>query len=221
MTAYTGDVTVGGPADVAELETLTVRKLAVSPMNNNAYLLTCRATGAQLLIDAAAEPTRLLDLVRAGGDRLDEIVTTHQHPDHTGALVDVANATGARTWAGAADAEALPLAPDQVLEHGDAIVLGDLTLEVVHLRGHTPGSIAVVHTEPSGAVHIFSGDSLFPGGVGATTMFEYQSFESLIEDVTTRIFDVYEDAHVYPGHGADTTLAAERPHLDEWRQRGW
>ena len=99
--AYAGDVTPGGPADVRELPRLTIRKCSVSSFDNNAYLLTCRATGAQLLVDAADDATRLLDLVREGGGGLDVVVTTHQHGDHVRALREVVAATGARTAAGA------------------------------------------------------------------------------------------------------------------------
>lgn len=218
---YTGDVEPGGPAALRELTDATLRKLAVSQMANNVYLLTCRRTGAQLLVDAAAEPDACLALVREGGGRLDLVVTTHSHWDHHRALAEVVGATGARTAAGAEDADGLPVRPDQLLHHGDRIEVGDLRLDVLHLRGHTPGSVALAYADPEGRTHLFTGDSLFPGGVGNTKN-PGQSFESLIDDVTTRVFDVYpDDTWVYPGHGGDTTLGAERPHLQEWRDRGW
>jgi glyoxylase-like metal-dependent hydrolase (beta-lactamase superfamily II) len=218
---YTGDVQPGGPAAVRELAHATIRKLAVSEMANNVYLLTCRGTGAQLLVDAAEDPDACLALVRAGGDRLDLVVTTHSHWDHHRALAQVVAATGARTAAGAEDADGLPVRPDRLLRHGDRIEVGALLLDVVHLRGHTPGSVALAYADPEGGTHLFTGDSLFPGGVGNTAN-PGQSFDSLIEDVTTRVFDVYDDdTWVYPGHGGDTTLGAERPHLQEWRDRGW
>jgi glyoxylase-like metal-dependent hydrolase (beta-lactamase superfamily II) len=218
---YTGHVTATGPAGVRELADLTIRKLEVGGFGNNAYLLTCRATGAQLLVDAAAEPDRLLELVAAGGTRLDTVVTTHQHHDHVGALGEVVAATGARTVAGADDADALPVPVDERVQQGDTVTVGDVTLDVVHLRGHTPGSIALAYADPAGHTHLFTGDSLFPGGVGNTKN-PGQSFDSLIEDVTNRVFDVYDDdTWFYPGHGDDSTLGAERPHLGEWRARGW
>lgn len=220
--AYDGKVRPGGAADVRRLEHLTIRKLAVSSMSNNVYLLTCHATGSQLLVDAADDPERCLALVDEGGPRLDHIVTTHQHWDHVRALVEVARRTGARTAAGEEDADALPLAPDRRLRHGDRITFGEISLDVIHLRGHTPGSVALAYDDPSGHAHLFTGDSLFPGGVGATGRYHYQSFESLIRDVEHRVFDVYDDdTWVYPGHGDDTTLGAERPQLREWRARGW
>ena len=221
--AYTGHVTATGPAGVRELADLTIRKLEVGGFGNNAYLLTCRTTGAQLLVDAADEPDRLLELVSTGGGGLDTVVTTHQHHDHVGALAEVVAATGARTVAGADDADALPVPVDERVGQGDTVPVGGVTLGVIHLRGHTPGSIALAYADPApgGHTHLFTGDSLFPGGIGNTKN-PGQSFESLIEDVTSRVFDVYDDdTWFYPGHGDDSTLGAERPHLPEWRARGW
>jgi glyoxylase-like metal-dependent hydrolase (beta-lactamase superfamily II) len=219
--SYSGAVEPGGPADVRELAQVVIRKAAVSSMANNVYLLTCRATGAQLMVDAADDPARCLELVGEGSGRLDLVVTTHQHWDHHRALREVVRATGAQTAAGAEDADGLPVAPDRRLRHGDRVAVGDLVLDVLHLRGHTPGSVALAYTEPGGRTHLFTGDSLFPGGVGNTKN-PGQSFDALIEDVTTRVFDAYgDDTWVYPGHGGDTTLGAERPHLHEWRERGW
>lgn len=218
---YTPDVTPGGPWSTRELDELTIRKLAVSEMHNNVYLLTCRRSGEQLLIDAADESERIRELVAAGGTDLAHLVTTHQHWDHVRALVEITREYTPETHAGEDDAAALPQAPDHRLRHLDTISFGEVTLHVVHLRGHTPGSVALAYDDPRGHVHLFTGDSLFPGGVGNTKN-PGQSFESLYTDVTTRVFDVYDDATwVYPGHGSDTTLGAERPHLEEWRERGW
>lgn len=219
---YTGTVTPGGPSDVRRLANATIRKMSVSAMHNNVYLLTCAASGEQLLIDAADDPERISLLIEEGTGSLGHLVTTHQHWDHVRALEAVAAATGARTYAGAPDADALPVPPDVRLEHGDQIRVGELSLDVIRLTGHTPGSVAIALTEPDGPVHLFTGDALFPGGVGATTNDPSQSFDQLFHDVTTRIFDIHgDDTWVYPGHGGDTTLGAERPHLDEWRERGW
>ena len=163
---YTGMVSPGGPAAVRELDGLTIRKASVSDMDNNVYLLTCTRSGAQALVDAADDAARILALVQEGGGGLDLVVTTHQHWDHHRALAEVLAATSARSAAGAADADALPVAPDVRLEQGDTVTFGDVTLDVLHLRGHTPGSVALAWTEPSGRVHLFTGDCLFPGGVG-------------------------------------------------------
>ena len=219
---YTGDVTPGGPSDVRELPDLTIRKMSVSPMHNNVYLLTCRATGDQLLIDAADDPQRCLTLVAEGTGSLHHLVTTHRHWDHTRALTDVAEATGAVTYAGDLDAEGLPVAPTVRLVDGDRISLGDLSLDVAIVSGHTAASVVLAYRDPTGHAHVFTGDTLFPGGVGATRNDPSQSFDDLYRDVTAKIFDRYDDdTWIYPGHGGDTTLGAERPHLSEWAERGW
>ncbi|MCZ2827009.1 MULTISPECIES: MBL fold metallo-hydrolase [unclassified Modestobacter] len=217
---YTGDVQVGGPADVRELPGLTIRKLAVSEMANNVYLLTSTATGESLLVDAAAEPAALLELI--GDADVRTVVTTHGHWDHHRALPEVVRATGAETVAHPADAADLPVPVTRPVQHGDAVAVGDQTLEVVHLRGHTPGSIALVWRGPGGAgTHVFTGDSLFPGGVG-NTQSDAARFTSLVDDVESRLFgELPDDTWVYPGHGSDTTIGAERPNLPEWRARGW
>lgn len=202
---------------------LVVRRIAVSEMDNNAHLLTDRATGAQLLLDAADDAPALLALVREGSadGRLDAVATTHAHWDHHRALAEVVAATGARTLAGEDDADALPVPVDVRLAHGDVVRVGEVALEVVHLRGHTPGSVALVHRDADGSTHAFTGDSLFPGGVGGTGG-DPERFASLIDDVEQRLFAVLpDDTVVHPGHGAGTTLGAERPHLGEWRARGW
>ncbi|WP_433354966.1 MBL fold metallo-hydrolase [Microtetraspora malaysiensis] len=215
--SYTGDVTKGGPADVRELPGLTISKIEVGDFGNNAYLLRCTESGEGLLIDAAAEPRRLLGLI---GDRpIGTIVTTHRHGDHWMALKEVAAATGARVVAHPLDAPELPVAVSRKVEHGDRITIGRIPLEVIHLRGHTPGSIALLY-EGSGG-HLFTGDSLFPGGVGNTQK-DPKRFDRLYTDVVERIFDrLPDETWVYPGHGRDTTLGAERPSLPEWRARGW
>jgi glyoxylase-like metal-dependent hydrolase (beta-lactamase superfamily II) len=218
---YTGDVTPGGPSDLRELPLLDIRKMSVGTLDNNVYLLTCARTGAQLLMDAADDPPRIMSLISEGSGELDLIVTTHQHPDHHGALEQVAALTKATTVAGAADADALPVIPDRRLVHGDTLTFGDISLEVVHLRGHTPGSVALGYHDPRRHTHLWTGDSLFPGGVGNVEK-DSERFGSLLSDVQTRIFDVYDDdTWVYPGHGSDTTLGVERPHVQEWRERGW
>ncbi|MEU2348972.1 MBL fold metallo-hydrolase [Modestobacter sp. NPDC049651] len=222
--SYTGDVQVGGPADVRELPGLTIRKLAVSEMANNVYLLvdtgTGPGTGQAALVDAAADPEALLAFV--DGIDVRTVVTTHGHWDHHRALPEVVAATGATTVAHPADAADLPVPVARPVEHGDTVEVGDHVLEVVHLRGHTPGSIALVWRGPDGAgTHVFTGDSLFPGGVGNTQQ-DPARFASLVDDVEHRLFDVLpDDTWVYPGHGKDTTIGAERPHLAEWRERGW
>lgn len=216
---YSGAVKVGGPADVHELTGLMISKVAVGAMDNNAYLLRCRATGEQLLIDAAAEPGTLLQLI--GRDSVASVVTTHRHGDHWQALAEVVAATGARTQAGRYDAEGIPVPTDVLLDDGDTVRVGRVELTVLHLVGHTPGSIALVYDDPHGHPHVFTGDCLFPGGVGNTHQ-DPDAFAQLLGDVETKIFAALPDeTWVYPGHGDDTTLGAERPDLAAWRERGW
>lgn len=216
---YSGAVKVGGPADVHELTDLMISKVAVGPMNNNAYVLRCRATDEQVLIDAAAEPHTLLSLIGDSGIR--SVVTTHRHGDHWGALREVVEATGARTCAGRYDAEGIPVPTDVLLDDGDTLTVGRVELTARHLVGHTPGSIALVYDDPHGAPHLFTGDCLFPGGVG-NTFGSAENFVRLIDDVEHKLFgELPDETWVYPGHGNDTTLGAERPHLAEWRERGW
>jgi glyoxylase-like metal-dependent hydrolase (beta-lactamase superfamily II) len=217
---YTGEVSVGGPMDVRRLPGLTIAKLAVGPMSNNAYLLRCTETDEGLLIDAANEADRLRELVAFEGPPVSAILTTHRHADHWQALAETVEFAGAAVYAGEPDADELPVAVDERLSDGDEITVGDLSLSIIALRGHTPGSVAVLYRDPQGTPHLFTGDSLFPGGVGKTA--GPADFASLIEDVSTRIFDALPDeTWFYPGHGNDSTLGVERPHLDEWRERGW
>jgi glyoxylase-like metal-dependent hydrolase (beta-lactamase superfamily II) len=215
--SYTGNVTVGGPPDSRELPGLSVTKLAVGPMDNNAYLLRDLRTGEALLIDAAAEAGRLIELI--GDTPVVRIVTTHRHADHWQALAEVQAATGAAVAAHPIDAEEIPVTVTEPVEHGDTVRAGDVELAVIHLRGHTPGSIALRY-DAAAEPHLFTGDSLFPGGPGKTA--NPADFTSLINDLEQRVFDQLPDpTWVYPGHGNDTTLGAERPHIPEWRARGW
>ena len=217
---YTGKVTVGGAMDVRRLPGLTIAKLAVGPMSNNAYLLRCTQTDEGLLIDAANEAERLRELVAFEGDPVSAILTTHRHGDHWQALAETVDFAGAAVYAGTEDADELPVAVDERLAHGDDITVGDASLSIIALRGHTPGSIAVLYRDPEGVAHLFTGDSLFPGGPGKTTSPE--DFASLMDDLEARVFaELPDDTWFYPGHGDDSTLGAERPHLDEWRARGW
>jgi glyoxylase-like metal-dependent hydrolase (beta-lactamase superfamily II) len=222
--SYTGAVTPGGPSAVRTLDDVVIRKASVSEQDNNAYLLTCRASGRQLLIDAADDAARLLALVaegeQDGGRGLAEVLTTHQHWDHHRALAAVVEATGAGTLAGEADADAISVTTDRRVRHGDTLGLGDLHLDVIGLRGHTPGAVALLLRAKDGSAHLFSGDSLFPGGPGKTATQEH--FASLMTDLERRVFDALPDGTwVYPGHGNDTTLGAERGSLGEWWARGW
>lgn len=205
---------------------LTLRSISVAEMDNNVYLLTRTGTGAQVLIDAAADAPSILALVAKGAAdaarpaHLAAILTTHSHWDHVRALAEVKSETGAPTACGTADANAIDVPMDFTVEHGDVREFAGFDLEVIHLRGHTPGSVCYVLRPASAPVQLFTGDSLFPGGVGATK--SPSAFRTLIDDVEARLFRQFDDdAVVWPGHGRPTTLGAERPHLAEWRERGW
>ncbi len=215
---YTGDVTVGGPSATRELPGLTVTKVAVGGYDNNCYLLRCSRTGEQLLVDAAAEPETLLGLIGEPG--LATIVTTHRHFDHVQALAPVTSATGATTVAHEADAPAIAVPTARIVHDGDEIAVGDVRLRAIHLVGHTPGSIALLYDVDPAAPHLFTGDCLFPGGPGRTT--NPDDFASLMDGLEAKVFGPLPDATwIYPGHGKDSTVGAERPQLAEWRARGW
>lgn len=214
---YQGHVTPGGPPSDHELTDLVVTKVSVGPMDNNAYVLHCRRSGDALLIDAAADARRLLETV--GDEPLRTVVTTHRHPDHWQALGAVVAATGAVTVAHLLDAPAIPVPTVRLVEDGDVVEVGEVALQALHLDGHTPGSIALLYDDPHGAPHLFTGDSLFPGGPGKTTP---ETFPLLMDDLEQKVFaPLPDETWVYPGHGDDTTLGRERPHLAQWRARGW
>jgi len=216
--AYSGDVRPGGPADVRELPELMISKLSVGPMDNNAYLLRCRRTDAQVMIDAANEAPRLLELIGDAG--LEAVITTHRHGDHWHALADVVAATGSEVLVHDADADELPVTPTRRVADGDVIEFGAVQLRAIHVAGHTPGGLVLVYDDPDGHEHLFTGDSLFPGGVGRTL--DATAFTQLLGDVEQKLFARFPDeAWVYPGHGNDTSLGVERPNLSEWRARGW
>jgi len=224
---YTGSVSPGGHPDVRTLGRLTLTKVAVDEkMSNNCYLLECSETDEVVLVDAAAEPSRLLELI---GDRtLTSIVTTHQHWDHHRALAAVKAAhPGATVVAGSPDADAIEeqtgVTVDRRVGDGDRIAVGTCDLVVIPIAGHTPGSICLLLDDPEVAPtpHLFTGDCLFPGGVGAT-FGDAEAFTQLIGDVEGRIFDrLPDETWFYPGHGNDSTFGAERPQLPEWEARGW
>ena len=218
--SYTGHVD-SGTAARRTLPAATIIKASVGPMDNNAYLVTCSSTGKTLLIDAANDGDALIALISEHAPDVELIVTTHQHYDHWQALEQVATSTAATTAAHALDAEPLPVTPDRLLADGDAVTVGKLDFTVIHLQGHTEGSVALALTGADGeTTHLFTGDCLFPGGVGKT--WKDGDFDRLLGDVSDKLFDVYPDSTVvYPGHGDDTTLGAERPHLAEWKERGW
>lgn len=199
------------------MTTLSLHQISVSDMDNNCYLLTCGQEA--LLIDAADNAPALLQLAADLDVRITQVVTTHRHGDHVRALPEVLAATNATHIASALDAPALPCPVDVEKHDGDTLTFAGHEFPVRIVRGHTEGGM-VIAAEIDGRTHLFVGDSLFPGGVGKTN--SPAEFKQLLDDVTERIFADYpDDAIVHPGHGKPTTLGAERPHLEQWRQRGW
>lgn len=195
-------------------------KLAIGPKDNNAYLLRCTATASTLIVDAPAPPDAVVEAV--GDAAAVGIVVTHGHADHTAGLEELRRSLGAPVLCHPADADLLPVGPDTTVTDGSTIRCGDVSFTVLHLRGHTPGGIALVY-DAAGALsapHVFVGDSMFPGGPGATRG-NQANFTMLMDDLEAKLFALPDATWVYPGHGADTTLGRERPHLPAWRARGW
>ena len=191
-----------------------VHRFVVGPVDNNVYVVRCRRTGVAALIDAANEHERLLEVVTTLG--VASVLETHGHWDHIGAVEHVREA-GIDVWVRAEDADMLP-GYDHLLQDDDVHAVGDLRLRTIHTPGHTPGSICFSLV---GTPVLFSGDTLFPGGPGATS-FEGGDFPTIITSIEERLFRPYDgDTIVWPGHGAATTLGVERPHVDEWVARGW
>jgi glyoxylase-like metal-dependent hydrolase (beta-lactamase superfamily II) len=191
-----------------------IHRLVVGPMDNNVFVLRCRQSGEAVLIDAANEHDKLLDLCR----RLNvgKVLETHGHWDHIQAVPAVRDA-GYDVGVTAEDAGMLP-SYDFLLEDDSVIQVGRLRLHTILTPGHTPGSICF---QVEGSPVLFSGDTLFPGGPGATR-FPGSDFPTIIRSIEDRLFTrLPDDVIVMPGHGEDTTIGTERPHLQEWIDRGW
>jgi glyoxylase-like metal-dependent hydrolase (beta-lactamase superfamily II) len=191
-----------------------IHKVVVGPMDNNVFVLRCKATGDAVLLDAANEHERLLELCRDLGVR--KVLETHGHWDHIQAVPAVRDA-GYEVGVTAQDAEMLD-SYDFVIEDESVIEVGRLRLHTIHTPGHTPGSMCF---RVEGSPVLFSGDTLFPGGPGATK-FPGGDFDAIIRSLDQRLFGALDDdVLVFPGHGDDTTIGTERPHLQEWADRGW
>lgn len=221
--AYTGHAEPGGPAATRLVEAdgarVEIRKLSVGPMDNNAYVLRDADSEQALLVDAANDAERLLselaDLAVAG------IVTTHGHRDHWQALGPVADATGAPVYLHPADQEMVPRRADSEARDGQRVAFGACAVTLIHTPGHTPGSTCLLlGTGAGGRRHLFTGDTLFPGGPG-NTFGDAGAFAQIMQSLRERLFVLDDSTWVYPGHGDDTTLGAERASLDEWQARGW
>lgn len=196
-----------------EDEKKVLLKLVVGTFDNNSYLLVCRQTGEAVMIDAAAEPDRLMDA--AAGFDLRLVVTTHGHHDHVQAVPEVRRRSGARIGIHEADAHSISSGADFYIEDRQVFEVGNLSIEARHTPGHTPGSTSFVVDEL-----LFSGDTLFPGGPG-NTWGDPKAFAQIIESIETSLFTLPDETIVLPGHGLDTTIGAERPQLASWVERGW
>ena len=196
-----------------EDDVLRIRELVVGPLDNNVYVVACARTDKAVIIDAAAEAER----IEAAVSDVEPvaILTTHGHHDHVGAAVEVRRRLAVPFRIHRADSDAAGISPDLPLEDGEQVDVGELRLGVVHTPGHTPGSTCF--TLPG---HLFSGDTLFPGGPGATGR-PGSSFELIIGSIRDRLMALPDDTLVHPGHGRGTTLGTERPRLPEWIARGW
>jgi glyoxylase-like metal-dependent hydrolase (beta-lactamase superfamily II) len=190
-----------------------IHKVVVGPVDNNVFVLRCTQTGDAVLLDAANEHDRLLDLCRTLNVR--EVLETHGHWDHIQAVPELRDA-GYEVHVTAEDADRLP-SYDQLLEDDAVIPVGRLRLRTILTPGHTPGSMCFLL---EGAPILFSGDTLFPGGPGATK-FPGGHFPTIIESIEQKLLTLPPETQVLPGHGADTTIGAESPHLQEWIDRGW
>ncbi len=192
-----------------------IHKVVVGPIDNNVFVLRCRETGDALLIDAANEHERLLELCTGLGVR--QVIETHGHWDHIGAVTEIRDA-GYDVHVTAEDAGMLAeCGYDQLLEDESVLEVGRLRLHTILTPGHTPGSMCF---RLEGSPVLFSGDTLFPGGPGATG-YEGGDFDAIIASIDRRLFTLPADTMVLPGHGDDTTIGTERPHLQEWVDRGW
>jgi len=216
--AYSGHVDPGGPTAGRQVTVadgvIQIRKLSVGVMDNNAYVLVDVESNAALLIDAADEADRLL--AEVGELDLTAIVTTHGHRDHWQALDRVADVTGAPVWLHPDDASMVPRTADRAAVDGEILRFGASSVRLIHTPGHTPGSTCLL----LGDSHLFTGDTLFPGGPG-NTFGNTEAFATVMRSLRERLFTLSDDTWVYPGHGDDTTLAAERGSLDDWQARGW
>jgi glyoxylase-like metal-dependent hydrolase (beta-lactamase superfamily II) len=192
-------------------EDLIIRKIRVGDMENNTYVLECPVTHEAMLVDGCFEPDRILE--ESTGANLVGIVQTHGHGDHVQALPDLKRELSLPVYAH--PGESYPVEIDVKLTDGDLLRFGDRDTKVIHTPGHTPGGICLL----SGR-HLISGDTLFPGGPG-NTRGNKRDFAQIIESISSKLFVLPDDTVVYPGHGDDTTIGTEKPHLQEWIDRGW
>ena len=190
---------------------LRIQRLVVGSLDNNVYVVS--SGGQAIIVDAAAEPDRILAAV--DGLEVTAVLTTHGHHDHIGAVDVVTRELELPFRMHESDSGIAGLEPRAPIREGDEFLVGDGSMRAMHTPGHTPGSTSFLI-----GTHLFTGDTLFPGGPGATR-FPYSSFDTIMRSLDERLFSLGDDTTVYPGHGLPTTIGAERPHLEEWRSRRW
>jgi glyoxylase-like metal-dependent hydrolase (beta-lactamase superfamily II) len=189
-----------------------IDRIVTAPLENNVYLITCTATRASLIVDAAGDPDAVIAL--AEGTDVKGVATTHGHWDHHGAIPDVTDTLDVPFMLHSADVDLAGKKPEFLLVEGPLSV-GDSEVQILHTPGHTQGSVCILLPGV-----VITGDTLFPGGPGATR-FDHSSFDTIIESITSKLFTLPDDTVVLPGHGNSTTIGTERPQLSEWIERGW
>ena len=194
-----------------EGDDLVVRKLQIGPMDNNVYVLECPSTHESIVVDASQDAGAIAEA--AEGTTVRMILMTHGDADHVDALADLQQQLDVPVLAHPGDR--YPVTIDRALEDGETVSFGDCTGTVLHTPGHTPGSICFQVGR-----HLIAGDTLFPGGPGNTSG-DTERFTQIITALGDKLFTLPDDVAVYPGHGDDTTIGAEKPHLEEWKERGW
>jgi glyoxylase-like metal-dependent hydrolase (beta-lactamase superfamily II) len=202
---------MGDVAHHYEGDDLIIRKLEIGEYENNIYVLEDPETHEALLIDGCFEADQIIK--GAEGANIVGIVQTHGHFDHVQALPELKEKLGVPVYAH--PGEDYPVSIDRELSDSDELKFGNRSAKVIHTPGHTPGGVCLLVGK-----HLISGDTLFPGGPG-NTWEDAEKFAQIIDSIESKLFVLDDDTRVYPGHGADTTIGKERPHLQEWKDRGW
>lgn len=190
-----------------------LRQFSVGSMDNNVYILVDPETKDSVLFDAPTNAPRILQALE--GTNVKYILMTHADGDHIEALPEVRRATGAPVGIHPSEADRLPAPPDFEINDGEVIRFGTVELKAMHTPGHTPGGMSFIVGDI-----LIDGDTLFPGGPGNTSR-AFSDFNQIIDSIRTKLFALPDDTKVYPGHGKSTTIGAERPHLQEWIDRGY